>query len=123
MGRFDALTQLNQPVHHSPASASEAIPHNAPVKERKPDNLKTGKPENLKARQPDSPKTGLPESTLSGKPEIMKTGIQGNLKNEKYSTQLQPALIKQIKQYALEHDSKDYEVIQQAITEFLEKKK
>jgi hypothetical protein len=45
------------------------------------------------------------------------------VKAEKYSTQLDPGIIKQIKQYAIEHDIKDYKVVQTAIKEYLEQNK
>jgi hypothetical protein len=103
MGRYDALLE--------PSKAPEK-PH------EKPENLISGKPDNLKA--------GIPESILSGKPENLKTRKQERepfVKAEKYSTQLDPSIIKQIKQYAIEHDIKDYVVVQTAIKDYLERKK
>lgn len=38
---------------------------------------------------------------------------------EKYTTHLRPETIKAIKRYALELDSKDYEVVQRALDEYL----
>jgi hypothetical protein len=38
---------------------------------------------------------------------------------DKYTTHLLPATIKAVKRYAFEHDMKDYEVIQQALDQFL----
>ena len=115
MGRFDALTQLdNQPVYQSPSPIREAIPQ--------PEIPKAGKPENPKGRLPDTPKARLPESNLSGNPEILKPRKPESLpfvKAEKYSTQLAPSVIKQIKQFAIEHDMKDYEVVQSAIKDYL----
>ncbi len=112
MGRFDALTQLdNQPVYQSPSPIREAIPQ--------PEIPKAGKPENPKGRLPDTPKARLPESNLSGNPEILKPRV----KAEKYSTQLAPSVIKQIKQFAIEHDIKDYEVVQSAIKDYLARNK
>ena len=115
MGRFDALTQLeNSPVPHSPSSTRKPV--------RQPETLKAGKPETLKDRLPDSPKAGIPESNLSGNHETLKTRKPESgsvVKAEKYSTQLEPSVIKRIKQYAIEHDIKDYEVVQAAITDYL----
>ena len=69
-------------------------------------------------KEPVSPSTPL--QGHSRKPENRKAR---NLeKAEKYSTQLQPSVIKKIKQYALEHDVKDYEVIQEAVNLYLDKK-
>src|SRR5437773_9890990 len=103
MGRFDALTTIDKkPEIASPLS-------------KDPETLKTSLPENLKS--------GNHDNLLSSKPVFKKPGNQENVKNEKYSTLLHPLLIKQIKQYALEHDMKDYEVIQQAVQGYLERKK
>ena len=41
---------------------------------------------------------------------------------EKYTTHLLPSTIKAIKVFAAAHDLKDYEVVQAAISEFLERK-
>ncbi len=42
---------------------------------------------------------------------------------EKYTTHLLPSQIKAIKVFAASHDLKDYEVVQVAISEFLERHK
>jgi hypothetical protein len=112
MGRFDVLTQLDK----------KPIPVSSLVEEptRKPENQNAGLPESLKTSSPDFKKTRIPENMETGKPENLKTSNQE--KAEKYSTQLQPSIIKKIKQYALEHDVKDYEVIQKAVTDYLTKK-
>ena len=62
--------------------------------------------------QPTSPQTDKPVSTQvdkTTKPQV-----------EKYTTHLTPATIKAVKWYALEHDLKDYEVVQQALALFFE---
>jgi hypothetical protein len=61
--------------------------------------------------QPTKPQTGKPTSTQVDKPA--KPQI------EKYTTHLVPATIKAVKRYALEHELKDYEVVQQALDVFL----
>lgn len=122
MGRFDALTQLdNKPARPSP-SLREIVKQPETPKARKPENLKTGNLEDQLPHHPENQNSGKLDFVLSRKPEIVKSGKPENLKNEKYSTLLQPSLIKQIKQYALEHDMKDYEVIQQAVQAYLEQK-
>src|SRR2546430_16017286 len=113
MGRVDALTQLEKPP------VSPSTPPDMDTSQ-KPENLKVGLPENLKTSSPDFRKTRLPEILNTRKPENLKAR---NLeKAEKYSTQLQPSLINKIKQHALEHDVKDYEVIQEAVYAYLNKK-
>ena len=109
MGRFDALTQLDAKKPQPPAPAAQ------------PDTLKARLPESPKSGIHENPKTGKPVNLLSGNPVTLKSGIHENLKHEKYSTLLQRSLIKQIKQFALAHDMKDYEVIHQAMTAFFEK--
>jgi hypothetical protein len=111
MGRFDALLSSTKPP----------LKPVVEDKTRTPERSQQEVEEKSAFNSPENLKTGKPESMISGKPENLKTGNQENLKNEKYSTLLQPVLIKQIKQYALEHDLKDYEVIQQAVKEYLEK--
>jgi hypothetical protein len=74
----------------------------------------SGKPENLK--------TGIKENTKSGKPEIMKPRKPENLKAVKYSTQLNHDILMRLKQYALTREVKDYKVLEEAITQYLDKK-
>jgi hypothetical protein len=38
---------------------------------------------------------------------------------EKYTTRLEPSLVKQIKLYALEHDMNDYDVVRTAVKKLL----
>lgn len=56
-------------------------------------------------------------------PLFLKPRIPESLKAEKYSPQLPPSLIKRIKQYALEQDIKDYEVVQFTLEAYLSRKK
>jgi hypothetical protein len=114
MGRFDALTRSAKPAPTPSTALVETL--------RNPENLKTGNPENLKSFIPENLKEGKQESSVSRNPDNLKTRIPENPKAEKYSTQLAPSLIKQIKQYAIEHDVKDYEVVQQAIQAYLTRK-
>ncbi len=77
-----------------------------------PTSPQTGKPVSTQVDKPTSPQTDKPVSTQVDKttsPQI-----------EKYTTHLTPATIKAVKWYALEHDLKDYEVVQQALDLFFE---
>lgn len=114
MGRFDALLQPSKPAQNTNETPVE-IP-------RKPENLKIGIPEIPNTLLPDNRKVRKPESSVSRLPETLKIGIPDSPKTEKYSTQLGPSLIKRIKQYAIEHDIKDYEVVQFALEDYLTKK-
>jgi hypothetical protein len=90
--------------------------------ETKPENLKSGKPENRESGKPEGLKTGIQGISETRKPENLKSGNRDVLKAIKYSTQVHPDLVKRLKQYALVIDVKDYEVIEDAITEYLEKR-
>ena len=105
---------------HKPKGTFAKLMSSSPMQEETgqpsqvPETPKSGKPENLK--------TGIQEIGESGKPETPKSGNREYLKAIKYSTQLHPDLIKRVKQYALVNDVKDYEVIQEALKEYLTRK-
>lgn len=61
------------------------------------------------------PQTHKPTSTQVDKPTKPLV--------EKYTTHLQASTIKALKRFAFEHDMKDYEVMQAAILEYLERHK
>ena len=88
---------------------------------RKPENLKSGKPEIMETRKPENLKPPNQVIGDSGKPENQISGNRDYLKAIKYSTQLHPDLIKRLKQFALANDVKDYEVLQKALVEYLNK--
>lgn len=116
MGRFDALTQIEEkPITPTPSLvvASPALkqPQMQPQKKQgdgiiKPAYPQKGKPENLHTRKQVNP---LPSIQIFESPE-------------KYSTRLEPSLVKKIKMYAAEKDLKDYEVIKEALREYFHKK-
>ena len=106
-GRFDALLNPPKPAQ-TPSNPPMEIPR---------------KPENPKTTIPDTRNSGKPEISVSRKPENLKNRLPEIKKAEKYSTQLDPSLIKQIKQCALENDVKDYEIVQLALKEYLARKK
>jgi hypothetical protein len=104
MGRFDALTHLEDtkpqhtplPADHSPTRKTITTPNpNAPKDiAKKPDIMISRNHENISP--PNTPKE----------------------KPVKYSTLLDAALIKKVKLAAAEKEIKDYEVIEQALTEY-----
>jgi hypothetical protein len=61
------------------------------------------------------PQTHQPTSTQVDKPTKPLV--------EKYTTHLQASTIKALKRFAFDHDLKDYEVVEAAISEYLEKHK
>lgn len=75
MGRFDALTQLDQ------------------------------KPKKVTSHDK---KSASPQVDMSASGQV-NTPAQG--KAERYTTRLQPHLVKSIKRYAFEHDMNDYDVV------------
>jgi len=69
-----------------------------------------------------------PQVDKTTKPQVVKyTKPQGNKETKpqvvKYTTHLKAETIKDIKRYSLEHDLKDYEVIQKAVENYLGGKK
>jgi len=103
MGRFDALTKLEeQPSEKTPLPEVSPNPQKKtpPQPKQKPDS-EVKKPEIMNSRnhEDDSP-TDLPV---------------------KYSTLMRTHFIKKIKIHATETELKDYEVIELALTEFFKK--
>ena len=114
MGRFDLLTQLDKkPVEPTkkeelPASAT------APVENtNSPANQQTSKDVSMQASKPANTQTRLHANPQTGKPVII----------EKYSTYLTPDCKRGLKRLALETDRKDYEVLIEAIEQYLDRQK
>ena len=97
---------------NKPQGTFAKLMSSSPIDVEKQQN--SGKPENLK--------TGNQEIVETRKPENLKTGLPENLKAVKYSTQLHKKTINRLKQYALDKDAKDYEIVEDAINEFLDKR-
>ena len=117
MGRFDSLTQLEK----SPAEE----------KDRKPTSPQVDKqtsPLTSSSTSPQADKSASGQSNLAASPQVHKstsgqTSTSLPEKAERYTTRLQPSLIKQVKRYAFEHDINDYDVVQNAIQDYLGKQK
>ena len=103
MGRYDALTKLDDvPEKKTPSPAvSSTPPHQK--KQYVPMKKEGGEQENMST----NPQTGKPTSH-SPTPEFVE-------KPEKYTTHLEPSLVKQLKLFAVEKDLKDYQVIKNAL--------
>ena len=97
---------------NKPQGTFAKLMSSSPIKAEQEQN--SGKPENLK--------TGNQGIRDSGKPENLKTGIPENLKAIKYCTQLHKNTIIRLRQYALVNEIKDYKVVEDAITEYLDKR-
>jgi hypothetical protein len=129
MGRFDALTQI------------EEQPEKTPVKKLQTEAIVNELEESVFFHPKKEPLTPLSETPdrdtqkkparSEKKPEIMKSRIHEipspieatNDKPQKYSTLLHKDFIKKLKLYATERDMKDYDVLELALTEFFEKNK
>ncbi|HLW02695.1 MAG TPA: hypothetical protein VKT82_28835 [Ktedonobacterales bacterium] len=119
--------QLKSPLEGMPAIEIPSRSEKA-RKTAKPQAVKPAKPQ---THLPESPKEVLPsnlQDVLPAKPQTVKpvnpfTRLPENTHVEKYTTRLEPSLIKQIKQFAVDQDIKDYEVVQQAVKEYLAKKR
>ena len=83
---------------------------------------KINKPQGTFAKLMSSSPIKAEQEQNSGKPENLKTGIPENLKAIKYCTQLHKNTIIRLRQYALVNEIKDYKVVEDAITEYLDKR-
>jgi hypothetical protein len=107
MGRFDALTQLdNKPQQEVPPVVSQ----------------KTAKPLNDKAASPQADKAAKPLVSETVKP-LNRSFIPLIEKPDRYTTRLLPSVVKQIKLYAAEHDMDDKDVVTEALVEYFTNRK
>ena len=105
MGRFDALTQIEEPK--KPTSA----PVTTPPSNAQPSNTGNKPPQELK--KPTKPQNRLSTS----QPPTLDIAE----KPEKYTTHLEPSLIKKVKLHAVEKEIKDYEVVKKALLFYFDK--
>src|SRR5436853_575004 len=114
MGRFDLLTQLDKkPVE---PTKKEDLPSSTPSPVQNtglPANLQTSKDVSMQTPKPANIQTRLHANPQTGKPVII----------EKYSTYLTPDCKRGLKRLALETDRKDYEVLIEAIEQYLDRQK
>ncbi len=105
MGRFDALTQIEElkKLNPQPAATSPSKPHQAPIEKTQPnESTKTTKPQNR------LPTSQSPTLALTEKPE-------------KYTTHILPSLVKKVKLHAVEKEINDYDVINNALLLYFDK--
>ena len=105
------VPQLGSPMDNLP---SIQLP------DKKPESLNSRKDESPKGRKEEIMKSGKPESPISDNQVIPNARKPENRKVPKYSTQLEEALQIQVSVYAKMHRMKDYEVVKQAIEEYLQ---
>jgi hypothetical protein len=111
MGRFDALTELEE--NHVPAEKPSVQPSqdSSPVLDTP--QPQTAKNQGLNGKKQATRQTGKSINALQSKQD----------KFEKYSTYLRPGYKKVLQSIALDRDCKDYEVLDEALTLFFEARK
>jgi hypothetical protein len=107
MGRYDALTQIEEPKKPKPT------PLVTPPSNDQPSN--TGSKPPHEAKKPTKPQNRLPttQSPTLGLTE----------KPEKYTTHILPSLVKKVKFHALENEINDYDVINNALLLYFDRNK
>jgi hypothetical protein len=134
MGRFDVLTQLDKesapatppPVKSEPVySAAQSENQFA----SKPASTQTSLHANMQTRKPASMQTRKDVSMQTSKPVNQQTRLHANPQTGnqplivKYSTYLTPECKRALKRIAFESDRKDYEVLIEAVEQYLGRQK
>jgi hypothetical protein len=109
MGRFDALTQLEE--KQNKIAPLPVVP--TPVS-------KVSQPQTIK-NQNDTEKKLAGQQTR--KPVTLSPTYNSLEKPEKYTTRLERSLIKKIQLYAVEKEMKDYQVVKTALEQYFERNK
>jgi hypothetical protein len=117
MGRFDALTQLEEKKENKPPIPE--VP-SLSVNISQMQNTKKG---NESDKKPAKPQALLPASPLTRKPAKPPLALELLDKPEKYTTRLEPSLVKKVRLHAIEKDIKDYEVVRMALNQYFERNK
>jgi hypothetical protein len=104
MGRFDALTQLEETQVPAKKPSTQPPDESFPVSEE---------PQPPSEKKPASRQTDKSINALQSKQD----------KFEKYSTYLRPGYRKMLKSIALERDCDAYEILDEALTAFFEARK
>jgi hypothetical protein len=133
MGRFDALTELDE---NQQSVKTPDTPQVVPVKTHSsaplPEKPAMQEEQDNRPSSPVliSPVSEMPQPRANGKkPTNRQTSKSINalqLKNDKfdkYSTYLRPGFKKELKSIALERDCKDYEVLDEALSLFFQARK
>jgi hypothetical protein len=105
---FSQLGALDQKLFQPPSQVREKTELNK-------------KPESPQTHLPVKPKDGKPVSGLEEKPASSFARKTANEQPEKYTTRLEPSMIKRVKVFAAQQEIKDYEVVKQALTEYFER--
>ncbi len=124
MGRFDALTQIDKkPVNATPPSASSAPTKPTPLSENqfasKPANQQTSKDINQQVSKP----VNIQTSKEPYKQAVLPASQQASKSLKKFSSYLTEDSLKALKRLAFDAERKDYEVLQEAVDQYLANKK
>ena len=116
MGRFDALTTLDsKPVKSAvPPAAKPASQNTSPPLS---DTHVAGKPANQQTSKDVSRQTGKPASMQTSKQVNLQKGKQVFI--EKYSSYLTHEYKRELKRLAFESDRNEYEVLIEAVEQYL----
>jgi hypothetical protein len=68
-------------------------------------------------------KKDMPANQQTSKPVKLSPALPDSEKVEKYTTHLQPSLVKKIKLAAIEKDMKDYDIVRAALNQYFENNK
>ena len=129
MGRFDALTTLDSKPAKPAAPQEKPESQNPATTSPLPEKHETGKPASKQTRLHANLQTSKDASRQTGKPVSMQTSKPANLQTGKdarvvkFSTYLTPSCKKGLKRIAFETDRKDYEVLIEAVEQYLGKNK
>jgi hypothetical protein len=107
MGRFDALTQLEEPKKTPPQPVVTPLPMSQ-------------QPAKAITQPPEAKKPTKPQNRLSTNQSPTRDGVE---KVEKYTTHIFPSLAKKIKLFAVENDINDYDVVNHALQFYFDKHK
>jgi hypothetical protein len=92
-----------------------------PAQPKKEESTQVHKPTSVQVDKPASTqvdKTTKPQTNKTTSAHVVKTT---KLQVVKYTTHLKPDTIKGVKRQALEEDRKDYEIVQEALEDYLKK--
>ena len=107
MGRYDSLTQLEEKL-----DKKTPPPVVFPPTSKQP-----------QTQPPKSDGVKKPANPFTGKSAKLSTSFDSLEKPEKYTTRLEPSLVKKIRLDAVEKDMNDYEVVKTALTQYFERNK
>ncbi len=115
-GRFDAL--LNPPK-----PPEEVKPLVSPAMTQQEENFFASKPVNHQGSKPSRKQTSLPVNPQTSKDVSRQITLpanqQGSKLLKKFSSYLTEESLKKLKRIAFETDRKDYEVLQEAVDQYL----